>query len=186
MTTLFTLIGLFLGLVLSARSIHQRLQRLRNGLESAWIEVDRQLQKRYEVTGRLLQGCPDCSALDPARLEKMSQSLSAAMHLVSPREKAPAENRFQQALHGCLKQSALSPEAAHSTPLALLRRQLQEIENELETAVENYNTIVRDYNATISYFPSHIIASRFHFVAGEAFPLDTMGSEGKTHPEKAA
>lgn len=186
MTTLFTLIGLFLGLVLSARSIHQRLQRLRNGLQSAWIEVDRQLQKRYEVAGWLLQGGPDCSTLDPTRLEKMSQSLSAAMHTASPREKAPAENRFQQALHAWLTQFGLSPEAAPSTALAPLRRQLQEIESELERAVENYNTIVRDYNATISYFPSHIIASHFHFVAAEAFPLDTMGSKGKAHHEKAA
>lgn len=179
MTTLFTLIGLFLGLILSARSIHQRLQRLRSELQSAWLEVDRQLRRRYEVAGRLLQGGPDCSALDPAHLERMSQGLSAAMHLASPREKAPAEIRFQQALQAWLTQSGLSPQAAPSSPLAPLRRQLQEIENELETAVENYNTIVRDYNATISYFPSHIIASHFHFVAAEAFPLDTMGSEGK-------
>lgn len=180
MTSLFAIIGLFLGLALSASSIYKRLVKLRNSLDSSWVNVDAQLEKRYDLASRIANGVRECSTPENALSARLVETLSSAKKASSPGQKRDPENRFQDALKNILAVVESCPNLKTNGDFAQILAQLKEIEREIDSAGEYYNTVVRDYNATISSFPASIIASRFRFEKADSFELNPAHEEKKT------
>jgi LemA protein len=71
------------------------------------------------------------------------------------------------------------PELKANANFLQLQSQLQELENNIESARRYYNAVVRDYNILIESFPSNLIASQFGFKHEELFQLEAPEVERK-------
>ena len=171
MTTLMIIIIAAI-LVFAVITIYNKLVRLRNTMKSSWSDVDVQLKKRFDLVPNLVETVKGYAAHEKGVFEKVTQARSMAMQATSPAEMAKAENMLRDTLKSLFAVAEAYPELKANTNFLQLQSQLQELENNIESARRYYNAVVRDFNTQIEVFPSNIIASMFNFKQGDFFQLE--------------
>jgi len=172
MTTLIIIIIAAI-IVFAVISIYNKLVRLRNTMKSSWSDIDVQCKKRYDLVPNLVETVKGYAAHEKSVFENVTKARSMAMQATTPAEMAKAENVFRDTLKSLFAVAEAYPELKANTNFLQLQSQLQELENNLESARRYYNAVVRDFNTQIEVFPSNIIASMFNFKQGDFFQLDT-------------
>jgi len=172
MTTLIIIIIAAI-IVFAVISIYNKLVRLRNTMKSSWSDIDVQCKKRYDLVPNLVETVKGYAAHEKSVFENVTKARSMAMQATTPAEMAKAENMFRDTLKSLFAVAEAYPELKANTNFLQLQSQLQELENNLESARRYYNAVVRDFNTQIEVFPSNIIASMFNFKQGDFFQLDT-------------
>jgi LemA protein len=102
-----------------------------------------------------------------------------AMRASSPAEMAKAENMIRDTLKSLFAVAEAYPELKANANFIQLQSQLQELENNIESARRYYNAVVRDFNILIESFPSNLIASMLKFKQAELFQLEAPEVERK-------
>jgi LemA protein len=153
-------------------SIYNKLVCLRNTMKSSWSDIDVQCKKRYDLVPNLVETVKGYAAHEKSVFENVTKARSMAMQATTPTEMAKAENMFRDTLKSLFAVAEAYPELKANTNFLQLQSQLQELENNLESARRYYNAVVRDFNTQIEVFPSNIIASMFNFKQGDFFQLD--------------
>jgi len=159
-------------LVFAAIAIYNKLVRLRNTVKSSWSDIDVQCKKRYDLVPNLVETVKGYASHEKSVFEKVTQARSMAMQAVSPAEMAKAENILRDTLKSLFAVAEAYPELKANANFMQLQSQLQDLENNIESARRYYNAVVRDYNITIESFPSNLIASQFKFGKEEFFELE--------------
>ncbi len=164
-------------LVLIVISIYNKLVRLRNTVESSWSDVDVQCKKRFDLVPNLVETVKEYAAHEKTVFEKVTQARSMAMQATTPAEMAKAENMLRDTLKSLFAVAEAYPELKANTNFLQLQSQLNDLENNIESARRYYNAVVRDFNIMIESFPSNLVASSFNFKKGEFFELESPETE---------
>jgi LemA protein len=173
---IFVIIGL---IVIAVVSIYNKLVRLRNTVKSSWSDIDVQCKKRFDLVPNLVETVKGYASHERTVFEKVTEARSMAMRASSPAEMAKAENMIRDTLKSLFAVAEAYPELKANANFIQLQSQLQELENNIESARRYYNAVVRDFNILIESFPSNLIASMLKFKQAELFQLEAPEVERK-------
>lgn len=177
--TLLIILVVVAVLVIAVIAIYNKLVRLRNTVKSSWSDIDVQCKKRYDLVPNLVETVKGYASHEKSVFEKVTQARSMGIQATSPGEMAKAENMLRDTLKSLFAVAEAYPELKANANFLQLQSQLQELENNIESARRYYNAVVRDYNILIESFPSNLIASQFGFKQEELFQLEAPEAERK-------
>lgn len=177
------LVGMILaaGAVVSLAAIfvYNKLVRLRNTVRSAWSDIDVQLKKRYDLVPNLVEAVRGYAGHEQSLFSKVTEARAQAIHAAGPVETAKAENLLRDSLKSLFAVAEAYPDLKANQNFLQLQAQLQEIEDNIESARRYYNAATRDFNTAIEQFPSNLIAAQFTFEKSDFFELASPELERK-------
>jgi LemA protein len=169
---LLVLIGLvvLVGLFLLAQ--YNGLVRLRNRIESAWSQIDVQLQRRYDLIPNLVETVKGYASHEKETLERVIQARNQAINTQGVANQAQAENVITGALKSLFALSEAYPDLKANQNFLALQEELSGTEGKIAYARQFYNDAVQSYNTKTQTFPSVVIANAFGFKQREYFEAD--------------
>ena len=166
---LFSLVAISVITLVFVTVLYNQLVRDRNRVNSAWSDIDVQLQRRHDLIPRLVTAVDQYADYERATFEAVTALRSQAMRISDINERGEAEQRLGE---GVLKIVALAeqyPELKASENFLELQNDLVETENYLQFARRFYNGSVRQYNTRVETVPAYLVASMFGFREREYF-----------------
>jgi LemA protein len=151
---------------------YNRLVALRQRSESAWSDIDVQLERRTDLVPNLVEVVKGYAAHERATLDQVVRARSAAVSATSAETRTQAENQLTAALRQLFAVAEAYPDLKANTNFQALQGTLAEIEDALQNARRYYNAVVRDLNTAIETFPSNVLAGFFRFGRRGYFELD--------------
>ena len=149
--------------------LYNRLVQARNRVDTAWSDIDVQLQRRYDLIPRLVKAVDAYAKYEKATLEAVTELRAEAMHQTSIRERSKAEDQLSEGVHKLIALAESYPDLKANENFLNLQNELVETENYLQFARRYYNGSVREYNTMTESVPSNIIAGIFNFRARSFF-----------------
>ena len=177
--TLLVILIIVAVVVIVVIAMYNKLVRLRNTVKSSWSDIDVQCKKRFDLVPNLVETVKGYASHERTVFEKVTEARSMAMKATNPVEMAKAENMIRDTLKSLFAVAEAYPELKANANFLQLQSQLQELENNIESARRYYNAVVRDYNISIESFPSNLIASQFGFKQEQLFQLEAPEAERK-------
>jgi LemA protein len=150
------------------------LVRLRNRIESAWAQIDVQLQRRYDLVPNLVETVKGYAAHERQVLENVTAARAAAVGAQGVAEQAKAETGFTAALRSLFAVSEAYPELKANENFLALQEELAGTEGRIAYARQYYNDAVQTYNNKVQAFPSNFVAGAFRFTEREYFEADDV------------
>ncbi len=169
---LWIILGVALLVVLYGIVQYNGLVRLRNRIESAWSQIDVQLQRRYDLIPNLIETVKGYAAHEKGVFENVTEARSRAMSAEGPAQQAQAENMVTSALKSLFAVAEAYPDLKANQNFALLQEELSGTEGKIAYARQFYNDSVQSYNTKIQTFPSNLVAGSFGFKEREYFEAD--------------
>lgn len=167
---------------------YNRLVRGRNRVDTAWSDIDVQLQRRHDLIPRLVTAVDQYASYERATLEAITELRTEAMQLSNVRARGRAEEKLGAGLERIIALAESYPELKANENFLNLQNELVETENYLQFARRYYNASVRDYNSSTETVPSNFVATFFKFIERDYFqktsdaaanvPLVDLGSAG--------
>jgi LemA protein len=154
-----------LGFLLLATGVvlYNRLIRSRNRVDTAWSDIDVQLQRRHDLIPNLVKAVDQYARYERATLEAVTELRAEAMHKTGVEERGEAEQELSAGVQRLLAVAEQYPDLKATENFLGLQNDLVETENYLQFARRYYNGSVRDLNTLIESVPSNIVASLFGF-----------------------
>ncbi len=149
--------------------LYNRLIRSRNRVDTAWSDIDVQLQRRHDLIPRLVTAVDQYAKYEKATLEAVTELRTEAMHVADVRAKGKIEEKLSAGIERIIALAENYPDSKANENFLNLQNELVETENYLQFARRFYNGSVRDYNTMTETVPSNIIAGWFDFSAREFF-----------------
>ncbi len=153
-------IALFAGLF---AALYNRLIRSRNRVETAWSDIDVQLQRRHDLIPRLVKAVDQYAKYERATLEAVSELRTEAMRIADVDARGEAEEKLGAEVGRLIALAESYPDLKANENFLKLQGELVETENYLQFARRYYNGSVRDYNTMTATVPSNVVASLFGF-----------------------
>ena len=166
--TLMILLVLALLVVVGA-ALYNRLIRARNRVDTAWSDIDVQLQRRHDLIPRLVTAVDQYAKYERATLEAVTELRTEAMHIADVRARGKAEEKLSAGIERIIALAENYPDLKANENFLSLQNELVETENYLQFARRYYNASVRDYNTMTETVPSNLIAGWFNFGSREFF-----------------
>jgi LemA protein len=172
MTFVWIVLGLAVLVVLYVIVQYNGLVRLRNRIESAWSQIDVQLQRRYDLIPNLVETVKGYAGHEKAVLEGVTQARAQAIDAQGPAQQAQAENMITSALKSLFAVAEAYPDLKANQNFLALQEELSGTEGKIAYARQFYNDSVQSYNTKIQSFPSNVVANAFRFREREYFEAD--------------
>lgn len=167
MTKIF---GVLLLLVAVAGvALYNRLIRSRNRVDTAWSDIDVQLQRRHDLIPRLVTAVDQYARYEKATLQAVTELRVEAMQAADVQAKGKVEEKLSAGIERIIALAENYPDLKANENFLKLQGELVETENYLQFARRFYNGSVRDYNTMTETVPSNIIAGWFRFPTREFF-----------------
>ena len=157
------------ALIATGVILYNRLIRGRNRVDTAWSDIDVQLQRRHDLIPNLVKAVGQYANYERATLEAVTELRDQAKQATDIKERGDAEEALG---NGILKLIALAesyPDLKANENFLNLQGELAETENYLQFARRYYNGSVRDYNTMTETVPSNVVASTFDFESRSFF-----------------
>ncbi|MGH9152891.1 MAG: LemA family protein [Acidimicrobiales bacterium] len=174
MTLVWVLLALAVLVGLYLVFQYNGLIRLRNRIESAWAQIDVQLQRRYDLVPNLVETVKGYAAHERQVLENVTAARAAAVGAKGVAEQAKAETGFTAALRSLFAVSEAYPELKANQNFLALQEELSGTEGRIAYARQYYNDTVQTYNNKVQAFPSNLVAGAFRFTEREYFEADDV------------
>ncbi|MBT8101765.1 MAG: LemA family protein [Gammaproteobacteria bacterium] len=149
--------------------LYNRLIRSRNRVDTAWSDIDVQLQRRHDLIPRLVTAVDQYAKYERATLEAVTELRAQAMRVADVRAKGKAEEKLSAGIERIIALAENYPDLKANENFLSLQNELVETENYLQFARRYYNGSVRDYNTMTETVPSNIIAGWFNFLTRDFF-----------------
>ena len=172
MIVLWILLGVALLVVLYGIVQYNGFVRLRNRIESAWSQIDVQLQRRYDLIPNLIETVKGYAAHEKGVFENVTEARSRAMSAEGPAAQAQAENMVTSALKSLFAVAEAYPDLKANQNFLELQEELTATEGRIAYARQYYNDSVLKYNNKIQTFPGMMIAGPLRFTIREYFETD--------------
>jgi LemA protein len=154
-------------------AIYNGLVSLRNRIDTAWSQIDVQLQRRYDLIPNLVETVKGYAAHERGTFEAVTQARAAASTPGTNRaEQAQQENILTGALRQLFAVAEAYPQLRASENFTQLQNQLAETEDRIAAGRRFYNGNVRAFNTRVESFPSSIVANLFGFKRADYFEAD--------------
>ncbi|MEL7186367.1 MAG: LemA family protein [Pseudomonadota bacterium] len=150
-------------------AIYNRLIRSRNRVDTAWSDIDVQLQRRHDLIPRLVTAVDQYGKYEKATLEAVTEMRAEAMRVTEVRARGKAEEKLSEGVGRLIALAESYPDLKANENFLELQRELVETENYLQFARRFYNGSVRDYNTMTESVPQNIVANLFDFKPREFF-----------------
>ena len=154
---------LILALAGAVVVLYNRLVRARNRVDTAWSDIDVQLQRRHDLVPRLVTAVDAYAKYERATLEAVTELRSEAMRHTDIDARGEAEHELSSGVHNLMALAESYPDLKANENFLKLQHELVETENYLQFARRYYNGSVREYNTMTETVPSNIIAGLFGF-----------------------
>ena len=172
MIVLIVLIAIAVVVGLWLLAMYNGLVRLKNRIESAWSQIDVQLQRRYDLIPNLVETVKGYASHEKDTLDRVIQARNQAINTQGVANQAQAENVISGALKSLFALSEAYPDLKANQNFLALQEELSGTEGKIAYARQFYNDAVQGYNTKTQTFPSALIASRFGFKQREYFEAD--------------
>ena len=149
--------------------IYNRLIRSRNRVDTAWSDIDVQLQRRYDLIPQIVKAVDQYAKYERATLEAVTTLRAEAMQIAEVDARGNAEEKLSKELGRLIALAENYPDLKANENFLNLQAQLVETEDYLQFARRYYNGSVRDYNTMTATVPSNIVAGMFDFAEREFF-----------------
>jgi LemA protein len=172
MIVIWILLGIAVLVGLYFLAQYNGLVRLRNRIESAWSQIDVQLQRRYDLIPNLVETVKGYAKHEKETFERVIQARNQAMSAQGVANQAQAENVITGALKSLFALSEAYPDLKANTNFLNLQEELSGTEGKIAYARQFYNDSVQSYNTKTQTFPSSVVANSFGFKTREYFEAD--------------
>jgi LemA protein len=153
---------------------YNRLVRLRNGIGTAWAQIDGQLQRRAQALPALLGALHDPMAAERPTLESVDAAQQQVQAAADALRAAPVRADVAAGLAGALAQldSTLArllalldqqPDWREEPAVASGLRELHDVDLRLAFARQLFNEAVQTYNAAARQFPTRLLTRLYGF-----------------------
>jgi len=157
------------ALLVAGVAIYNRLIRARNRVDTAWSDIDVQLQRRHDLIPRLVTAVDQYAKYERATLEAVTELRAEAMQIAEVGARGEAEEKLSAGLERIIALAENYPDLKANENFLNLQNELVETENYLQFARRYYNGSVRDYNTMTETVPSNLVAGWFSFIQREFF-----------------
>ncbi len=165
----FTVVALA-GLAFAANGCgYNTLVTEQEQVESAWSEVENQLQRRNDLIPNLVSTVKGFAAQEKDVLLGVTEARSRVAGAGTPSESMAASNQLSGALSRLLVVVERYPNLKSDQNFIRLQDELAGTENRLAVARKRYNDSVRSYNTTTRKFPTNLVAGFFDFDSRDYF-----------------
>ncbi len=164
-----TFIAILVLVAVAGVALYNRLIRSRNRVDTAWSDIDVQLQRRHDLIPRLVKAVDQYAKYERATLEAVTELRSEAMQVVDVGARGKAEEKLGREIARLLAVAENYPDLKANENFLKLQTELVETEDYLQFARRYYNGSVRDYNTMTATVPSNIVAGMFNFAEREFF-----------------
>jgi LemA protein len=161
-------ITLIIVIVATGVVVYNRLINARNRVDTAWSDIDVQLQRRHDLIPNLVKLVDQYAGYERATLEAVTTLRAEAMQRTDIEGRGTAESELSVGVQRLLAVAERYPDLKASANFLNLQNELVETENYLQFARRYYNGSVRDYNTMTESVPSNLVASVFGF-SGRTF-----------------
>jgi LemA protein len=180
------------GLVVVFISTYNRLVTARNAFKNAFVQIDVQLTRRYDMISNLVETAKGYIKHERETLEAVIQARNAAYAGLKSAASDPGNAAALQQLSGADQQlggalgrlMALAeayPDLKANQNMLQLSEELTSTGNKVAFARQAYNGAVLSYNDAREVFPSSIVAGMFSFQPAQ--PLDIAKPEAREAPK---
>ena len=143
--------------------LYNRLIQARNRVDTAWSDVDVQLQRRHDLVPRLVTAVDAYAKYEKATLEAVAELRAEAMRQTDVDSIGKAEEELSAGVHKLIALAESYPDLKANENFLNLQNELVETENYLQFARRYYNGSVREYNTMTESVPSNFVAGVFNF-----------------------
>jgi LemA protein len=173
MTALLVIVAIVVLVGLYVVVVYNGMIRRRNRIESAWAQIDVQLQRRYDLIPNLVETVKGYASHERELFERVTQARTQAMGTTGGvAAQAQAENQITSAVRGLLAVAESYPDLKANQNFLALQEELAGTEGRIAYARQFYNDTVQDWNTRIQRFPGNLVAGAFKFTPREYFEAD--------------
>ena len=174
---LIVLAVVVVGLVVWAIASYNGLVKVKNTVESAWAQIEVQLNRRHDLIPNLVETVKGYATHEQTTLEQVVAARNRAVAASTPGEQAEAEKAVTGALANVFALSEAYPDLKANQSFLALQTELSETEDRVAYARQYYNDSVNQYNTKVETFPAVFIARAAGFGPREYFqaPDDSRG-----------
>ena len=149
--------------------LYNRLVRSRNRVDTAWSDIDVQLQRRHDLIPNLVKAVDQYAKYERATLEAVTELRAEAGRVTDVEDLGRIEEELSAGVQKLIAVAEDYPDLKANENFLKLQSELAETENYLQFARRYYNGSVRDYNTMTGTVPSNIVASIFDFTERKFF-----------------
>jgi LemA protein len=157
------------ALVVFAVILYNRLIRGRNRVDTAWSDIDVQLQRRHDLIPNLVAAVRQYADYERATLAAITELRTEAKKTEDVEKRGEIEEKLGAGVQKLIALAESYPDLKANENFLSLQGELAETENYLQFARRYYNGSVRDYNTMTEVVPSNIVASLFDFESRQFF-----------------
>jgi LemA protein len=157
------------ALVVFAVILYNRLIRGRNRVDTAWSDIDVQLQRRHDLIPNLVAAVRQYADYERATLAAITELRTEAKKTDDVEKRGEVEEKLGAGVQKLIALAESYPDLKANENFLSLQRELAETENYLQFARRYYNGSVRDYNTMTEVVPINIVASLFDFESRQFF-----------------
>ncbi len=161
-----------LGLLMVANGLLRQEQRV----ESAWAQVENQLERRAALLPRLSAVAESAALRDSGLQEQLRQAHAVLDRASTPGEKAQASDRVGAVINRFHRRLASDPAASRDPLLLALQYEITGAENRLAVERMRYNQAVEAYNRSLRTFPGVLPARWLHLSSRPYFHAEPIGT----------
>jgi len=157
------------ALVIAGVILYNRLIRGRNRVDTAWSDIDVQLQRRYDLIPNLVKAVDQYADYERATLAAITELRAEAKSTTDIEKRGEVEEQLSAGVQKLIALAESYPDLKANENFLSLQSELAETENYLQFARRYYNGSVRDYNTMTEVVPSNVVASMFGFESRQFF-----------------
>jgi len=166
---LLAILTLALAILAGGIILYNKLIRGRNRVDTAWSDIDVQLQRRHDLIPNLVKAVDQYASYERATLAAITELRAQAKATTDVAQRGEVEEELGAGVHKLIALAESYPDLKANENFLSLQNELAETENYLQFARRYYNGSVRDYNTLTEVVPSNIVASLFNFKLREFF-----------------
>ncbi|QDJ29090.1 LemA family protein [Lactococcus paracarnosus] len=152
------IIGVLVVIIIAFFSIGNGIVKEENSVDSAFADIDTQLQRRNDLIPNLVSTVKGYAAHEEKIFTAISTAQSAMTKAESVTDKAAANDQVSSALNGLLRLQVSYPDIKADKQFTQLADELAGTENRIAVARTRYNDVVKTYNNKVTLFPTSIVA----------------------------
>lgn len=165
------------GLIIFAVSGYNSLVRMEEEVDSAFANIDTNLQRRADLIPNLVNTVKGFASQETEIMNSVTEARAKLAGASTVEDKANADTELTNALNRLMVVVENYPDLKSSQNFIQLSDELAGTENRIAVARRDYNQKVQEYNAQRKKFPTNILAGMFQFEEKPYFEASDNASE---------